>query len=247
MSPVLMPFSHHSHSGEFCGHAANSLEEVVRTAVSKGMSVLCLTEHMPREEIDFYPEEANDHTEASLAQLYNGFYREARRLQKAYAGQIRLFVGFEAEWIRESSLRLINDLLAKYPVDLFVGSVHHVRTVPIDYDTALYHKAREIAGGTDERIFEDYFDAQYEMLRSLKPPVVGHFDLIRLKSDDPDRSFVTWPSVWKKVMRNLNFVAEYGGVLELNSSSLRKGMKEAYPQVEICQVSSNARNGSGNS
>ena len=52
-----MPFSVHSHSGQFCGHAENTLEEVVQTAVSKQMYLYALTEHMPREEKDLYPEE----------------------------------------------------------------------------------------------------------------------------------------------------------------------------------------------
>lgn len=232
-----MPFSHHSHSGQFCGHAANTLEEVVQQAIAKGMTTFCLTEHMPRAEIDFYPEEVNDHDEASLAKLFDDFYAEARRLQRAYASQIQLFVGFEGEWIRPESLELCRRVLEKHDVDMFVGSVHHVHTVPIDFDTPLYHKARELSDGTDEGIFADYFDSQYEMLQALKPPVVAHFDLIRLKSDDPERSFRTWPRVWEKIERNLQYVAGYGGVLELNSSSLRKGMSEPYPQVEVCQVS----------
>lgn len=52
-----MPFTHHSHSGQFCGHATNTLEEVIQDAVSKGMTSLCTTEHIPRDRIDFYPEE----------------------------------------------------------------------------------------------------------------------------------------------------------------------------------------------
>lgn len=53
-----MPFSHHSHSGQFCpGHAKDSLEDVIQTAISKKMQVFCLTEHMPRHKEDFYPEE----------------------------------------------------------------------------------------------------------------------------------------------------------------------------------------------
>lgn len=233
----IMPFSHHSHSGQFCGHAVNTLEEVVKDAIRKGMTTFCLTEHVPREEIDFYPGEAKVHTQTSLAKLYDDFYHEARRLQKAYADKIQLFVGFEGEWIRESSRTIIEGLLAKYELDLFIGSVHHVHTVPIDYDTAMYRQARETAGGTDERIFEDYFDAQYEMLKALKPPVIGHFDLIRLESDDPNRSFTFSNGVWARLIRNLKYIAEYKGVMELNSSSLRKGMNEAYPKVEICRVS----------
>lgn len=232
-----MPFSHHSHSGQFCGHATSTLEEVVQAAISKGMTTLCLTEHIPRDKIDFYPEEEADYDEASLKKLFDDYYTEARRLQTAYREQIQLFVGFEGEWIRQPrSLDIIQDLLAQYDFELFVGSVHHVHTVPIDYDMGLYHKARELAGGTDERIFEDYFDAQLQMLRALRPPVVGHFDLIRLKSDDPDRNLASYgDGVWQRVLRNLRLVAEYGGVLEVNGSALRKGLKEAYPQVAICR------------
>ena len=233
-----MPFSHHSHSGQFCAHATNTLEAVVQRALASGMTTFCLTEHMPRALIDFYPEETASHTEASLSQLYDDFFVEARRLQQAYAGRIQLFVGFEGEWIRPGSLQLINAVLAKHGVDFFVGSVHHVYTMPIDFDDAMYREARDLGDGTDERIFADYFDAQFEMLQALKPPVVAHLDLIRLKSDDPERSFRTWPKIWEKIERNVEFIAAYGGIVELNSSSMRKGMSEPYPQVEICKVCS---------
>ena len=117
-----------------------------------------------------------------------------------------------------------------------MGSVHHTLTIPIDYDREMYVQARDLAGGTDEQLFQVYFDEQYDMLRQLKPLVVGHFDLIRLKSDDPERSFTQWPAVWERILRNLDFVASYGGLLELNSAALRKGMKEPYPKAEICKV-----------
>jgi histidinol-phosphatase (PHP family) len=52
-----MPFSHHSHSGQFCAHATGQLEEMVEQAVAKKFKVFALTEHMPRGIEDFYPEE----------------------------------------------------------------------------------------------------------------------------------------------------------------------------------------------
>lgn len=55
-----MPFSHHSHSGQFCpGHAKNELEEAIQTAIGQGMRVFCLSEHMPRGKEDLYPEEVS--------------------------------------------------------------------------------------------------------------------------------------------------------------------------------------------
>ena len=57
---VLMPFSHHSHSGQFCKHAKGTLEEVVKEAIRKGFKVFALTEHVPRYRVkDLYPEEVD--------------------------------------------------------------------------------------------------------------------------------------------------------------------------------------------
>lgn len=142
----------------------------------------------------------------------------------------------EIDWIRPSSKQWIERLLGDYQFDLFIGSVHHVHEVPIDYSRDLYLQARQIAGGTDEQLFEDYFDLQHEMLTQLRPPVVGHFDLIRLLSDDPNRSFLGYQQVWQKILRNLEVIVVYGGVLEINSAGLRKGLQEPYPKAEICKV-----------
>ena len=178
-------------------------------------------------------------TQTTLAEKFDGYYHEAVRLRERYAGQIKLLVGMEVDWIRPSSQQFIEDLQRKYQLDLFIGSVHHVHGIPTDYNRELYTAAIEMSGamvGGDERIFEDYFDLQLDMLEKLKPPIVGHFDVIRLWSSDRDGSFARYDGVWRKVLRNLDAIAKYGGVLEINSAALRKGMKEPYPKAEICQV-----------
>ena len=182
--------------------------------------------------------DGQESTLASLTDLHDRFFEEAERLRDKYRNQIEILVGFEGEWIREQSLSLIEERLSKHRVDLIVGSVHHVHTIPIDFDKAMYVQARERSGGTDESIFGDYFDAQLDMLKAVKPPVVGHFDLIRLYSNDANRNWKDVGSnIWEKILRNLRFIADYGGFLEINSSALRKGMNEPYPKIEICQVS----------
>ncbi|KAF1915225.1 histidinol-phosphatase [Ampelomyces quisqualis] len=231
-----MPYSHHSHSGQFCGHAKDTLEEVVQAAITKGFERFALTEHIPRPIEDFYPEEQNEHTEESLAKLFEAFYIEAQRLRNVYADKIQILIGFESEWIRPSTLQIIQGILAKHTFDFFIGSIHHTHTIPIDFNREMYEQAREKAGGTDARLFEDYFDSQFDMLLALKPPVVGHFDLIRLASDHRDASFKDMTSVWDKIHRNLEFIASYSGRLELNTSGLRKGLAEPYPCLAICQM-----------
>ena len=234
-----MPFSHHSHSGQFCPeHARNTLEEMIKTAVAQRFRVFACTEHMPRHEDDFYPGELElgltlqKHVDNQL-----NFVTEARRLQDKYKNQIEILVGFESEWIRPSSLDLIQNSLRAHQWDLFVGSVHHVHKVPIDFDREHYLRARKMSGESDSDLFADYFDAQYAMLQAVKPPVVGHFDLIRLFSDDPDLDVAQDRLVSSKMQRNLGFIASYGGLLELNFSALRKGMRDPYPQAATCKVS----------
>ncbi|RMD41680.1 hypothetical protein DV735_g3458, partial [Chaetothyriales sp. CBS 134920] len=233
-----MPFSHHSHSGQFCpGHASDTLEQVVQTAIAKGLRVFGLTEHMPRHDEDQYPEEREAGFNLSWHLTNEAAYiQEALRLRDKYRSEIELPLGFECDWIRPESRTLIERSISSHPYDYFVGSVHHVHTAPIDYDAAMYADAKQKAGGTEERLFEDYFDAQLDMLQATRPPVVGHFDLIRLKSANPDGSFKSMTGVWGRVIRNLKFVASYGGILEINTAALRKGMREPYPNHEICQA-----------
>ncbi|MCJ1284493.1 histidinolphosphatase [Xylographa opegraphella] len=232
-----MPFSHHSHSGQFCLHAKDDLEAIVQTAISKGMGTLVLTEHMPRDqETDLYPEEIEaGSTTDSLFKTFDDYYIEAKRLQSSYSLQIDILVGVETDWIRPSSEQLIGNLIEKYSFDTLIGSVHHVHGIPTDFDRETYERARAVSGGTDEMLYADYYDAQLKMLEAVKPPIVGHFDVIRLLSDDPNASMKKHDVVWNRIFRNLSFISSYGGMLEINTAALRKGMDEPYPQGEVCQ------------
>jgi histidinol-phosphatase (PHP family) len=189
-----------------------------------------------------------DDPEESLAALqprHEAYLVAAKHLQRAYAPQICLLVGFEAEWLgtgREAAYTALVSRLATDPrVDYFIGSVHHVDGHPIDFDHAFYARAVQAIGGGDgedaeEALFAAYYDRQYDMLSALRPKVVGHFDLVRLLSRDPNRDLKELPRVWDKAVRNLEFVAGYGGWLECNSSALRKGLMEPYPSKAVAQV-----------
>ncbi|KAH0437353.1 histidinol-phosphatase [Colletotrichum camelliae] len=230
-----MAFTMHSHSGQFCpGHAKDQLESIIQHAIGIGYKTMGLTEHMPRlETTDLYPEELEEGDPAAalavLAPRHDAYLAEAQRLREKYAAHIDLLIGFEGEWYRPSYGPFIRSLAAHPAVDYFIGSLHHVNAVPIDYSREMYVDAMETAGGCEERMYERYYDQQHEMLTALEPKVVGHFDLIRLMSEDPARDVRKWKGVWERVVRNLEVVKGYGGLLECNSSALRKGLAEPYP------------------
>lgn len=237
-----MPYSHHSHSGSYCNHAVDPLPDILAHAAARNFSAYALTEHCPRGDKHLYPGEEDGWDSTHQYAIFDAYVAEANRLRDEYEAKgssMKVLVGFEAEWIEpESSYAIVQQLLQKYEgrLNYFVGSVHHVHTIPIDFDQAHYDRAVQACGG-EVQLFERYFDDQFEMLKQLRPKVVGHFDLIRLLSSWPDPG-EGWRSVgdgevWEKIERNLKFVISYGGVLEINTSALRKGLKNPYPREEI--------------
>lgn len=173
---------------------------------------------------------------AALAPRHSAYLAEAQRLRAAYPA-LHILIGFEGEWYRREYGVFIQTLAAHPAVDYFIGSVHHARGgIPIDYDAATYARAVAAVGaGSEEALYESYYDEQLDMLRALRPRVVGHFDLIRLLSSAPGRDVRQWAGVWARIVRNLEFVIGYGGWLECNTSALRKGLEEPYPARPIAE------------
>jgi histidinol-phosphatase (PHP family) len=87
-----------------------------------------------------------------------------------------------------------------------------------------------------------YFDAQYQLLQTFQPEVVGHFDLCLLWTPDVSLSSGDGlDGVWEKVERNIRYIVGYGGLIEANSAAFRKGWETSYPGREVVQVSLEGR------
>ena len=218
---------HGGHSGEFCNHAEDRLEEVVQAYADQGFAWVGLSEHMPPSaDAYLYPEERQAGlTAAAMTERFGRYMDEARRLQRLYADRIEVLVGFETE-ATPGAITLAEQLIAAYAPDYIVGSVHHVEGIPFDYSEAEYRRAVEALGGM-EALYCAYFDRQHELIERLKPQVVGHFDLIRL-FDPMYRRNLMYPEVLKRIKRNLELIRDLGLILDYNVAALKKGAFEPY-------------------
>ncbi|KAF7342229.1 Histidinol-phosphatase [Mycena venus] len=235
-----MPFSHHSHSGQFCKHAVGSLEEVVLEAVRQGFEVYGLSEHAPRyRTADLYPEEEGI-TPEDLTSQFELYLAEAHRLKALYAPQIRLLVGLETEYITTLDLDSLAALLGRHrgQVEYLVGSVHHVNAIPIDFDLVTFQRAVGSIDGAvtskDCAFLCAYFDAQYELLHRFNPEVVGHLDLCRLYN--PTLQLSEYPEALERATRNILYAISYGALFEINAAALRKNWSTPYPGPELLQI-----------
>lgn len=218
---------HGGHSGQFCHHATDSLEEIVRAYIQHGFAWVGITEHVPGLRNDLlYPDQREAGlTPAVLLDIFSDYILECRRLKKKYAAQIKIFVAMEIETYSGYE-EFVPRLIERFRPEYIVGSVHFVDDRGFDYSKEQYAATAEAAGGLDA-LYCRYFDQQYEMIKLLNPAVVGHFDLIRLF--DPDyRQRLTQPDIARRIRRNLALIRERGLILDFNLRSLLKGADEPY-------------------
>jgi len=227
-SHVELVSAHGGHSGQFCQHATDTLEDIILAYIRKGFSWVGITEHMPPTEDRW---RYRDEQEAGLSArfLYDRFADymiECRRLQEKYRSSLRMFAGMETE-IYPGATDYIRQLRREFSIDYIVGSIHHVDGVNFDGSAMEYETAVNASGGVIP-FYRRYFDIQYEMLQELKPDVVGHFDLVRLF--DPDYGeHLSHPDIRSRIERNLKLVSGLGLILDVNVRALVKGAGEPYP------------------
>lgn len=218
---------HGGHSGQFCGHAEDTLEDIVRAYIAHGYAWVGITEHMPPEKDELsYPDELDAGLSAVDQQArFADYMATCRRLRDKYASQIRILVGFEAEAYTGYE-RWVPAVRKKFDPDYIVGSVHQINDALFDGSPEWYRAAADTVGGADE-LYCAYFDCQYEVITTLRPEVVGHFDLVRIF--DPDyRSRLVKPFVWERVVRNLEAIRDLDSILDFNLAALKKGQPEPY-------------------
>jgi histidinol-phosphatase (PHP family) len=232
VNPARPVSVHGGHSGQFCSHASDTLEAIVLAYIAQGYPWVGITEHMPPVSDDFvYPEEKSAGLNAAAVKSrFDGYMRTGRRLQAKYAHDIRIYVGFETETC-SGSLAYAKTLINTYSPDYVVGSVHHVKNIPFDSGKRHYDQAVDGCGGLDG-LYGTYFDCQYEMIKTLKPAVVGHLDIIRIFDPDYRRRLVK-PAIWEKIVRNLELIRQLNLILDFNLRPLSRGHDEPYLSASI--------------
>jgi histidinol-phosphatase (PHP family) len=225
---------HGGHSGQFCNHAADSLEEIVRAYIDQGFSWIGVTEHAPAisEELLYADQREDGLTPAILLGQFGSYMQECRRLQEKYASSITIYAAMEIETYSGYET-FVPQLIEKFSPDYIVGSVHFVNDINFDYSSEMYEQAAFSVGGIDE-LYKSYFDVQYEMIKNLCPAVVGHFDLIRI-FDPGYRRRLELPEISTRIRRNLALIKELGLVMDFNLRSLAKGADEPYITASILQ------------
>ena len=199
-------------------------ESMVQGAIEKGLTHLTLTDHM---DLD-YPGTTKEKPlfEFNAAD----YFATLTPLKKKYSDKLHLCVGIELGLRpgREDLNKQMNKLLADYPFDFVLGSVHL-----LDNDDPYYESYWQ--GRTAKDILVKYFS---DMLTSIKEfnnfDSLGHLDyLIRYIPPfcgEKDYLFKEYQEVIDEVFKLL---INKNKALEINTAGLIKGLPCFHPKLEV--------------
>lgn len=223
MADAYLKTNYHTHT-TFCD-GKDSAEENVRAAIGKGFAHLGFSAH------SLYPFSLAgnlNHTE------HTAYVAEIRRLQRTYAADIAVHVGFEADYIPGICVPRF-DAYAAFAPEFLIGSVHYVydggTLFAVDHTPQiLFDAVRTVYRGDARQLVGAYFAAERAMLAAGDFTIIGHADLIR-KFNGSLRLFDEQDDWYRReVQETVRAIARAGVIAEINTGAISRGyMSDPYP------------------
>ncbi len=214
--PLALLCDTHTHTAR-CGHAGGRDEDYVEAAIALGLGRIAVTDHVP-----FYwlPRERHDPTLAMAPEELPRYVEAVLALRERYAGRIEVLLGLEADFVAGGEETLAA-LLAKFPFDVVLGSVHWLDGWWVDAPSSVARYGR----GQDEvdRIWAAYAERLLGAARSRLFDVLAHLDLPKKFGFFPSQPFAG------RQAEVVAAIAAGGAAVELSSAGRRKPVGQDYP------------------
>lgn len=195
----------HVHTESSCDSEAK-MERYAEESLSKGITTLCFTDH-----VDLNP---NDYGYNYYAP--DKYFEEYRKVKEKYEGRIQILSGIEfgephlyADKLKE---------LSAYPYDYIIGSIHWIG------DMFPCQKVREQYSAKE--FYTLYWDEVLETVKQGGFDSLGHIDF-------PKRYYGEIYYEEAKLREIFKVLLDKEMVVEINTSSLRKGHSETKPGDEL--------------
>ena len=201
----------------------NSQEEMVLSALEKGLTRMGFSEH------GYAPYDGD----CCLRPYHIAKYRrDTAKLREKYAGRIGIYCGIE------------QDIFSHSPTDKFdyvIGSVHYLRCggkyMSVDHMPEKTELIINSAFGGDALAFaEEYFATVGTVAEKTGCDIVGHFDLLtKFNEKQPliDTSSGRYIAAWH---RAVDRIMQRCTVFEINTGAISRGWRTSpYPALDICR------------
>ena len=200
----------HNHT-PLCKHAKGEPEEYIKKALEKGIEIYGFADHAP---MDFDPKYRMSFEEMEK-------YEQKITLLSQKYDNIKVLLGYEVDYTPKVDKRVLNR-----NVDYLIGSVHFLDNWGFDNPELI----KEWQNRDVEDIYKEYFYLIEQMAKSRMFDIVGHLDLIKVFGYKPKTPI-------KDLAKNaIKEIKKASMAIEINTSGLRKPVKEIYPSFELLEM-----------
>jgi len=214
----MIPISDYHMHTPLCGHAIGQTHEYVEKAISIGLDEIGFSDHAP-----FIPHRLPGIT-MDPSQLPD-YQKMLEDLRLRFASQIKIKIGIEADFLPgyEEKTR---EQLSGYPYDYVYGSVHFIESWAFDNPDEI--------NGWDEKdtnaIYYEYYDYLERSAQTGLFDILAHVDLVKKFGHRPSKDLTG------KIQDTAEILKESKVAIEINTSGLRKPVKEIYPSLDVLKI-----------
>lgn len=205
----------HMHT-EFSLDSCAKIDHMAERAISLGLSMITITDH-----IDWDFPEPDMLFDFDLDKYCNYIQRAGRK----YRGRLDIRMGIELG-LQTHLAERYEEMLAGYPFDFVIGSVHLLRDRDPYYPEAFQ-------GMTDEEAYRIYFEQTLKNVKAFHGfDSLGHLDYIVRYGKTKARKYCCsdYMDVIDEILKEL---VEHEIALEVNSAGLRKNLGFPNPHTDI--------------
>ena len=206
------------HTHNFFCDGKSGIEDMVKSAISKGVSQIGISSHAPLKFSNKW------NMKLSSMEDYKNIVRE---MERKYASQIEVFLSLEMDYIPGLSYDF-DFFREKLELDYSIGSIHLVLNPEngklwfIDGDKkASIENMQDVFGGDAQKAIQAYFRQTREMLRTQKPNIIAHADKAIMNL----AHLIDTDSQWfqNEIRETLELIKQLEVIVEANTRGLYKG------------------------
>ena len=218
-------WDYHTHT-YLCNHATGTIEDYIKSAIEFGLVEIGISDHFPME---LLPE--HFHIYAMTIDDFPNYIDEIKLMRSKYRDQINVKLSAEVDFFSEA-FNGYKKLLSSYldDFDYIIGSIHAIpwkshNAIPVDELEAV-PLIKEL--GVD-RFYIEYYDNLLKMVKTGYYDIVGHLDIPKKYGLFPEDT----ENIWQKILQLLDEMERTGIAAEINTSGLKRKVKEIYPSERI--------------
>ena len=210
----MLPISDYHMHTPLCGHASGEPEEYAQQAVKAGLKEIGFSDHAPL----LSHKDPGVAMDISQLPLY---LKMIEHVRTRFEDTLTIRVGIEADYMPDYEEQT-RALLAQYPYDYVIGSVHFIAKWGFDDPIQLKE--------WDKKDVNDVYREHFKLIRQSALSglfdILGHVDLVK-KFD-----FHPTVDMSDEIEENARAFKKSGVVIEINSSGLHKPAGEIYPSLD---------------